>query len=1148
MDPDSWLVFATLVLRLSAPIPGISPTKRMLQHIANSSGVFVSITADFEPLQEELAFVNYIEGNIIKGLKRVLVDDRSGRMAVDKNTYQQQLEGDHMGICKFRRDASDKSAFKLVCDGMNYLIRQAPKALDKLELEAKRALYSLCPRGFHGYFMAREPTEGTCDWISERQDFQDWLGEGRDNQMLWIQGPPASGKSYLARHIITDLIPSAGQEVAHCFLTDSLPGRGNIEALLRATLYHALRLEPNLVAEFLHPTFLKAQQRPRVRDEEIWTRDILTTLWPDAVAKVVDTRSLTLVVDGFDQMGSECQQDFMDCLAAFEARTTPGNKHKLRVLLLSREYPETADSQPSGLDQFQTYKMTPKDTLPDVARTVMASLRDSDYQNLTGGTDEHLPELCKTIVQGSQGTYLSATMTVEELRRSRENGDVRTTKELLEDLPRDTIGLYDRILKRMHENENSLSLVQQVLRWAVFQKEPLREAEFEIAMAVGMALDQNSKPHITIQELERLLASGIRAMTERYCSQAVEFGSGYLTLVHGDLKESLTSRNGELSSKLSYMDEGPSQAALASVCIAYLTMPYFADSGTPLQPGKVDMWESKVSERIRGHPFVRYAAIFWFKHLEAAGACWQEVNPQIDQGRELLQDGSTEYAKCWTEVWWVFRGAAQEYPGPQSCPGIRPGQAEGPAPQPIVEAPQEAPNASRPVSRQCIMKQTPSELESAEDKAVQSGRRSVKDESRTESRIEDEQSTSEDTEAENVKTVSESIAASDHTEVQQAMPLSVRDSQIEDNRAEPQNNEPNYTKPEVTTPEVTGPNQSNFGTVDLDSRLVKDGPGQDEQIEPDSFGDGSIRNNRVHYDVKTDKSQAEKGSVTGDQIGSNQRDDNQPGLEHTEPRATKPERAEPEHTKPDFGTTEPGRAFSESVRVGKAGLDRIRPRADPREVKRRKSGTEETEPRTEQTTSGKVNKEPTIDDQMATKRVEPEQPEPEQIRSKKTELEETGLGKICLGRTEVEQSGLGNVKSESIRDSHTQENLVEPERTWGEPKSMGPVRFEHQPTSREQMEPRQLEPQQTQSTKTDNRPFLVNPERVEVQPTKNKSTPARAGIESAHVAGAAKKEAVKDDTVVPKKKARSTVKKWRVKVADKIHRIVAGKDSEVPET
>ena len=43
-----------------------------------------------------------------------------------------QMEGDHIGICKFGRYKVDKLAFGMVSKSMKFLIEQSPKAIGKM--------------------------------------------------------------------------------------------------------------------------------------------------------------------------------------------------------------------------------------------------------------------------------------------------------------------------------------------------------------------------------------------------------------------------------------------------------------------------------------------------------------------------------------------------------------------------------------------------------------------------------------------------------------------------------------------------------------------------------------------------------------------------------------------------------------------------------------------------------------------------------------------------------------------------------------------------------------------------------------------------------------------------------------------------------
>lgn len=675
MSNTSWQKFATAVLCMNAPSPGVPPTKKMLGDLALNTDILVNLTDDFRALQEELAFVNFIEGNKMKGPDCVLVDKSHGWMDA-QNKREFQLEGDHIRMCRFDRRA--RHAFGVVSKSMRFLIEESPKAY-QLYGDARRALHSLCPTGFHGYFMTKQATKGTCEWISERQDFQEWLDDKNDKQMLWIQGPPACGKSYLAKHIITELAPAANKKVSHCFLSNSAPGRGTIAALLRATLHHALRHQPNLVTEFLVPTFVEATKDNRawVRDDDIWTRESLIPLWSESIAKVLSFRPLTMVVDGFDQVDRDAQQDFLDCVANFKAKAAPKDIKRLRLLLLSSDS-KTEEPPLSGQEElaFQFYQVTPHDTLPDMEKTIMKQLETRDWKIESGNTlgieeEEALrKDICKAVMQHSDGSYLQAAKATEVLVEKKTISDVETARSHLEQLPRDDVSFYRQVLKDIFDKGVNPTLLKHVLRWALFQLEPLREAEFHIALAVGLTMEPNPIQHIALEKLEKVKVGEIKILVHTRCQQVVSLEEGNLQIAHRSIKECLTTGLHELGTSepglrelAKHMEQGASHAALASICIAYLTLPYFQHAGIPAGSDEKssELWKTKVRRRIKSYPFVRYAALNWLGHVDAAAA---GEDHQAHPSQGLLQDISTGYGKCWTEVWWFVTKGCMPHPPP----------------------------------------------------------------------------------------------------------------------------------------------------------------------------------------------------------------------------------------------------------------------------------------------------------------------------------------------------------------------------------------------------------------------------------------------------------------------------------------------------
>ncbi|KAK0665944.1 hypothetical protein QBC41DRAFT_399337, partial [Cercophora samala] len=660
LDRQDWRHYLKTVLNINSPIPGLKPRSTMeAQAIMNSETLF-RITDEFRRLQEYLFFVNYIEGNLMPGLEAPLVDEGRGWMDAPRK-LQFKLEGHHLGICKFEKKnhhAQITGGFDIVVSHLKHLM-DASKALEHIGDEAKAALESLCPTGFHGYFMAKQATRGTCQWIAERKEFRDWAGKEKESRMLWIQGPPASGKSFLTRHIITDLIPpSTSQKVAHCFLDESMPGRRTLVDLLRATLHHALRVEPELIQHYLVPPYKKAIRTLQIpfSDSVIWTQQILVPLWPQVVAEVTARGLLTVVVDGFDEMSRQCQDGFFACIDDFEAKAeSQEHKENLKLLLVSRE-----DGKAKARKDFQHYTITRDDIRQDVEKTVMAALTNPDNwegpdlefveRRLKSLDKNQVEQIREIIVDNSGGDHHLAKLKAQELFSSLVVEPLNTTIALAKELPSDTSGLYDRILMRTQQDSTYLPFVKHILRWAAFQAEPLKEAELNTALAFSMARDQAPARQITTHELESFqrLVGSTRLMIEKHGRRLVEIREGVLQPVDPTLKNCLTKPS---SDGLLHLEEDTSHAALASICIDYLTLPYFEDSRKPT----ADSLDGKVKKRMEEHAFSRYAALHWDGHVEAAGPAWHAVEGHTICARELLEDETTHFSISCSEIRWYLK-------------------------------------------------------------------------------------------------------------------------------------------------------------------------------------------------------------------------------------------------------------------------------------------------------------------------------------------------------------------------------------------------------------------------------------------------------------------------------------------------------------
>lgn len=69
--PNVWAKFAEHVLRHNPPIhaKGALPTQNMLDEIGLNSLELYNITEEFKPIQNELAFVTFVESEAMEGLE-----------------------------------------------------------------------------------------------------------------------------------------------------------------------------------------------------------------------------------------------------------------------------------------------------------------------------------------------------------------------------------------------------------------------------------------------------------------------------------------------------------------------------------------------------------------------------------------------------------------------------------------------------------------------------------------------------------------------------------------------------------------------------------------------------------------------------------------------------------------------------------------------------------------------------------------------------------------------------------------------------------------------------------------------------------------------------------------------------------------------
>ena len=72
MHKSDWEVFVRCVLQQDAPSKGIWPTRSMTKFIRDNTTSLYHISEDFLPLQEDMAFISFVEEHPTKGFREVV--------------------------------------------------------------------------------------------------------------------------------------------------------------------------------------------------------------------------------------------------------------------------------------------------------------------------------------------------------------------------------------------------------------------------------------------------------------------------------------------------------------------------------------------------------------------------------------------------------------------------------------------------------------------------------------------------------------------------------------------------------------------------------------------------------------------------------------------------------------------------------------------------------------------------------------------------------------------------------------------------------------------------------------------------------------------------------------------------------------------
>ncbi|KAH8205298.1 hypothetical protein TruAng_000545 [Truncatella angustata] len=385
---------------------------------------------------------------------------------------------------------------------------------------------------------------------------------------------------------------------------------------------------------------------------------------------MVSPRSSYIIVDGLDECDNSNQKQLLAALSSL-ARSSPN----IRLFLsgrpsldkdLRKYFKESVESLVIGGDS------TGEDIHAYVEHIIDERIDDGDLRV----RDPTLARTVKqTLIRGAQGMFLWVTLQVEELCSKHSDHDIRET---LYCLPEDLEETYRRALQRI-VNQKHHPIAQRVFMMIAASKQLLTRDELQEVLALEIG-QKFIEPARMINDMDRIASWCGNLVQVDEEDQTVQFS-------HSSIREFLL--KGPLNPELEgfHVDWESSDHNLGELCLTYIDLNNFRRIvarrtkpivlGNPLRMAQPFLGSGKrmalfakfsnttVNESYEiepqnfgtqpqsslgvgfGHPFLKYASVYWIAHSENF---WEEETKTWKIWKQIIFEGH-ELAKIpWQEA------------------------------------------------------------------------------------------------------------------------------------------------------------------------------------------------------------------------------------------------------------------------------------------------------------------------------------------------------------------------------------------------------------------------------------------------------------------------------------------------------------------
>ncbi|KAB8225072.1 hypothetical protein BDV33DRAFT_164515 [Aspergillus novoparasiticus] len=419
---------------------------------------------------------------------------------------------------------------------------------------------------------------GSGSWILENGKVKKWLSpepEQSSNSMLWINGRPGTGKTYLASVIIETCLEDSSSVTCYFYCKEKVKSRNSAIAVLRGILLQLARQHRELIPY----CYAKIKSSGSLMLSDLSTANGILEVFCERIPR------LNVVIDGVDEC-EEQRKDLIDIFRILVRKNEIYAKGKLRVLFLSRPMNEVKNALPEA----EMLALEPEHNRQDIQK--YCERRKREFQKF-GFDNEYLKDVVQIICTRADGMFLFAKLVMNNLKEqpTREDFRIETTAAIL---PREIDQAYARIMERLARDLGSkqYEYTELLLGWLVCSKRPLKWTEIQVALST----DIKTWGHASEVNPDRRLEDDVQEL----CGSLVQVLKGNrVELVHSTARLFIVQK--------SNIRISAAECDLALRCLRYLSFDIF----------RPDISAQRLRENaLRGDfGFQDYAVSAWFLHV-----------------------------------------------------------------------------------------------------------------------------------------------------------------------------------------------------------------------------------------------------------------------------------------------------------------------------------------------------------------------------------------------------------------------------------------------------------------------------------------------------------------------------------------------------